>query len=98
MTRYHAWLVAGVAAVLLVAGIALSHLMGPAVRFQKVTLAGDATALKFVPAGAGPHQMALLGHGNASSKDKETPSSQTNIFTYYHVLHSCFSLFLVRTA
>jgi hypothetical protein len=49
--------------------VALSHLIESGVRVQKVTLAEDTPALKFIPTGAGPHPVALLAHGFASSKE-----------------------------
>src|SRR6516225_8669452 len=69
MPAYRNWLIAGVAAVCLVLGVALSHWVEPGVRVQKVTLAGDTPALKFIPAGPEPHPVALLAHGYASSKE-----------------------------
>jgi len=41
-------------------GLALSHRIEPGVRVEKVTLAEETPALKFIPAGAGPHLVALL--------------------------------------
>jgi hypothetical protein len=35
-------------------GVALSHRIEPGIRVQKVTLAEDTPALKFIPTGAGP--------------------------------------------
>jgi alpha/beta hydrolase family protein len=63
------WFIVGVAAVCFVAALALSHLIEPGVRVQKVRLADDTPALKFIPTGAGPHPVALLAHGYASSKE-----------------------------
>ena len=63
------WFIAGVAAVCVVTGVALSHLIEPGVRVEKVTLAEETPALKFLPAGPGPHPVALLAHGFASSKE-----------------------------
>src|SRR4029434_7989738 len=63
------WIIAGVAAVCFVTGVALSHRIEPGVRVQKVTLAEDAPALKFIPPGARPPPVALLAHGFASSKE-----------------------------
>jgi pimeloyl-ACP methyl ester carboxylesterase len=63
------WIIAGVAAVCLVTGIALSHRIEPGVHVEKVTLAGDTPALKFIPTGAEPHPVALLAHGYAGSKE-----------------------------
>lgn len=50
-------------------GLALSHRIEPGVRVQKVTLAEDTPALKFIPAGPGPHPVALLAHGYTGSKE-----------------------------
>ena len=47
----------------------LSHLIEPGVRVQKVTLAEDTPALKFIPTGVGPHPVALLAHGFAACKE-----------------------------
>src|ERR1043165_9610140 len=63
------WIVAGVAAVCLITGVALSHRIESGVRVQKMTLTEDTPALKFIPTGAGPHPVALLAHGYASSKE-----------------------------
>lgn len=63
------WIVAGVAAVCFITGVALSHLIEPGIRVQKVTLAEETPALRFNPTGAGPHPVALLAHGYASSKE-----------------------------
>src|SRR5438093_9081143 len=63
------WFIAGVAAVGFITGVALSHLIEPGVHVQKVTLAEETPALKFIPAGPGPHPVALLAHGYASSKE-----------------------------
>jgi pimeloyl-ACP methyl ester carboxylesterase len=61
--------IAVVAFVCLVAGLALSRLVEPGVRIQTVTLAGDTPALHFLPAGPGPHPVALLAHGFSGSKE-----------------------------
>src|ERR1700677_68328 len=63
------WIIAGVAAVCLGVGIVLSHRIEPGVRVQKVTLAEETPALKFLPAGPGPHPVALLAHGYTASKE-----------------------------
>jgi hypothetical protein len=47
------WSIAGLAAVCLITGVALSHRVEPGVRVQKVTLAENTPALKFIPTGAG---------------------------------------------
>ena len=51
--------IAGVAAVCLVVGILLSHLIEPGVGVEKVTLAEKTPGLKFIPTNAGPHPVAL---------------------------------------
>ncbi len=63
------WIIAGVATVCLITGVALSHRVEPGVRVQKVTLAEDTPALEFIPAGLGPHPLALLAHGYAAWKE-----------------------------
>jgi len=63
------WFIAGVAAVCFITGVALSHLIEPGVRVQKVTLAEETPALGFLPAGPGPHPVALLAHGSPASKE-----------------------------
>ncbi|HEX4644354.1 MAG TPA: alpha/beta fold hydrolase [Verrucomicrobiae bacterium] len=63
------WFIAGVTAACFVTAVALSHLIEPGVRVEKVTLAEETPALKFIPTGAGPHPVALLAHGYASSKE-----------------------------
>ena len=63
------WIIAGVAAICFVLGVALSHRVEPGVRFENVTLTQDTPALKFIPAGSGPHPVALLAHGYAASKE-----------------------------
>lgn len=67
-TRWN-WFIAGVAAVCFVTGIALSHLIEPGVHVQQVTLAEETPALEVIPAGPGPHPVALLAHGYAGSKE-----------------------------
>ena len=63
------WRISIAAFTCFVFGLVLSHRLEPGVRVQKVTLAKDTPALKFIPAGAGPHPVALLAHGYASSKE-----------------------------
>src|SRR4030095_3305700 len=53
----------------LILGAISSHLIEPGVRVEKVKLAEDTPALKFIPVGPGPHPVALLAHGYASSKE-----------------------------
>ena len=50
-------------------GVALSHCVEHGVRVEHVTLAGDTLALQFLPAGPGPHPVALLAHGVTASKE-----------------------------
>ena len=50
-------------------GLVLSHRVESGVRVQKVTLAEETPALEFLPAGPGPHPVALLAHGYAGSKE-----------------------------
>jgi len=59
------WIIAGVAAVCLITGVALSRVIEPGVRVEKVTLVEDTPALKFIPTGAGPHPVASVRiHGH----------------------------------
>jgi hypothetical protein len=53
----------------LATGVALSHRVEPGIRVEGATLAGDTPALRFFPAGAGPHPIALLAHGVTASKE-----------------------------
>jgi hypothetical protein len=53
----------------LILGAILSRTIEPGVRVQKVTLAEETPALKFITAGPGPHPVALLAHGYAGSKE-----------------------------
>jgi pimeloyl-ACP methyl ester carboxylesterase len=63
------WIIAGIAAICFNTGVALSYRIEPGVRVEKVTLAEETPALKFIPVGPGPHPVALLAHGYASSKE-----------------------------
>ncbi len=69
MSPYRNWFIAGATAICFVTGLALSHRIEPGVRVQNVTLAEETPALKFIPAGPGPHPVALLAHGYAGSKE-----------------------------
>ena len=60
---------ATLAAVCFIAGALVSRQLHHGVRVEKVTLAGDTPALKFIPAGPGPHPVALLAHGYSGSKE-----------------------------
>lgn len=61
--------VAAAAFICFVFGLVLSHRIEPGVQVQKATLAEDTPALKFIPAGPGPHPVALLAHGLTASKE-----------------------------
>ena len=63
------WIIAGVAAVCFLAGVALSHVIEPGVRVEKIMLTTNTPALRIFPATAGPHPIALLAHGNGASKE-----------------------------
>jgi alpha-beta hydrolase superfamily lysophospholipase len=63
------WIKVGVAAVCFTTGVALSHRIEPGVRVENVTLTHETPAIKFIPAGPGPHPVALLAHGYAASKE-----------------------------
>jgi pimeloyl-ACP methyl ester carboxylesterase len=67
-TRARLWIVV-VAIISLGAGAALSRVVEPGVRVEKVTLAGNTPALRLFPATPGPHPIALLAHGNGGSKE-----------------------------
>ncbi len=85
-TRHY---VATAAAILcFVGGILLSRRIEPGVSVTTVTLAGDTPALRFQPAGSGPHPVALLAHGYSGSKE--------NLFVYGEALakaeFECYSV------
>jgi len=63
------WIIAGVAAVCLVSGAALSHRIEPGVRVEKIMLTTNTPALRLFPATPGPHPIVLLAHGNGGSKE-----------------------------
>lgn len=63
------WIIAGVAAVCFLTGVALSHVIEPGVRVEKVMLAANTPALRLFPATPGPHPIALLAHGDGGSKE-----------------------------
>src|SRR5262245_8164571 len=75
MTGIRRWLkrnsrlVAAASIICFAFGLALSHRIEPGVHVEKVTLAEDTPALKFMPVGPGPHPVALLAHGYAGSKE-----------------------------
>ena len=63
------WIIAGVAAVCFVTGVALSHRIEPSIRVEKIMLTTNTPALRLFPATPGPHPIALLAHGNGGSKE-----------------------------
>ena len=63
------WIIAGVAAVCLVMGVALSHRIEPGVRVEKIMLTTNTPTLRIFPATPGPHPKALLAHGGGGSKE-----------------------------
>ena len=67
-TRAHWWIVV-VAIISVGAGAALSHVIAPGVRVEKIMLTTNTPALRLFPATAGPHPIALLAHGNGGSKE-----------------------------
>ena len=66
--RTNRWVIAAAVAALILGAI-LSRVIEPGVRVENVTLTQDTPALKFIPAGPGPHPVALLAHGFAGSKE-----------------------------
>ena len=67
-TRAQLWIVAA-AIISLGAGAALSHVVDPGVRVEKVMLATNTPTLRLSPATPGPHPIALLAHGCTGSKE-----------------------------
>jgi hypothetical protein len=65
--RINRWIIAAAIA-FFGAGILLLQRVEPGVRVKPVTLAGNTPALEFLPAGLGPHPVALLAHGFSGSK------------------------------
>jgi pimeloyl-ACP methyl ester carboxylesterase len=67
-TPTHRWIV--VAAIISVgAGAALSHVIEPGVRVEKIMLTTNIPTLRIFPATLGPHPKALLAHGGGGSKE-----------------------------
>jgi hypothetical protein len=50
-------------------GVALSHVIEPGVRVEKIMLTTNTPALRLFPATPGPHPKALLAHGGGGSKE-----------------------------
>ena len=67
-TRAQLWVVAA-AIISLGAGAALSHVIEPGVRVEKVMLTTNTPALRLFSATPGPHLIALLAHGGTGSKE-----------------------------
>jgi pimeloyl-ACP methyl ester carboxylesterase len=68
--KAHAQLWIVVAAIIsLGAGAALSHVIEPGVRVEKIMLTTNIPALRIFPATPGPHPKALLAHGGGGSKE-----------------------------
>ena len=63
MSKHKNWFVAGVAAVCFLVGVVLSYRIEPGVHVRKLILAENTPALQFLPAGLGPHPVAVLAHG-----------------------------------
>lgn len=87
MSKQRKWITLGVAAVCFVIGLILSWRIEPGVHVQTVTLGGDTPAIQFLPAGTGPHPVALLAHGFTGAKE--------NLFLYGEALaasgFTCFA-------
>jgi hypothetical protein len=67
-THAHWWIV--VAAIISVgAGAALSHVIEPGVRFEKIMLTTNTPALRISSSAPGSHPIALLAHGCGGSKE-----------------------------
>jgi pimeloyl-ACP methyl ester carboxylesterase len=62
-------IIAGGAAVCFITGVALSHVIEPGVRVEKVMLTTNTPALRLFPSTPGPHPIALLAHGGTGSKE-----------------------------
>src|SRR5439155_26113278 len=63
------WIIAGVAAVCFITGVALSHRIEPGIRIEKIMLTTNTPTLRIFPATPGPHPKALLAHGGGGSKE-----------------------------
>jgi hypothetical protein len=66
--RTNRWAIAAAIAALIV-GAALSRMIEPGVRVEKVMLTGNTPAIRLSPATPGPHPIALLAHGATGSKE-----------------------------
>src|ERR1041384_4402782 len=63
------WIIAGVAAVCFITGVALAHRIEPGVRVENIMLTGSTPAIRLSPATPGPHPIVLLAHGSTGSKE-----------------------------
>jgi hypothetical protein len=66
--RANRWIIAAATASL-IAGVALSHLIEPGLKVERVTLTGDTPGIHLGPTAPGPHPVALLAHGASGSKE-----------------------------
>jgi hypothetical protein len=62
-------IIAGAAAVCFITGVALSHVIEPGVRVEKIMVTTNTPALRLFPATPEPHPIVLLAHGNGGSKE-----------------------------
>src|SRR5690242_13468287 len=62
-------LIVAAAIICLGAGAALSHMIEPGVRVEKIMLTTNTPALRLFPATPGPHPITLLAHGDGASKE-----------------------------
>src|ERR1041385_560058 len=62
-------LIVAAAIICLAVGAALSHVIEPGVRVEKIMLTTNIPALRIFPATPGPHPKALLAHGGGGSKE-----------------------------
>src|SRR5215472_13545172 len=67
-THANQWIVVA-ATISLGAGAALSHMIEPGVRVEKMMLTTNTPALRIFPAAPGPHPIAVLAHGAGGSKE-----------------------------
>jgi hypothetical protein len=83
----HRWIVVS-GLISLAAGAALSHVIEPGVRVEKIMMTTNTPALRVFPATPGPHPIALLAHGGTGSKE--------NLFRFAEALaaagFNCYSV------
>src|SRR5262250_1260443 len=68
MKNIKLWIVVA-AIICLAAGAALSHVLEPGIRAEKIMLTTNTPALRIFPATPGPHPKVLLAHGGGGSKE-----------------------------